>query len=142
VTGIELVVGYLVAWGVRKLRRAAARADVEADRVVDAALDRLHEVVTGKLGGDTALARLEAAPEQVSERTSRRVADALAEAAEDDAAFQSALAVAVEAVSNAERAAGLDLAGQVTIIASGERAVAGQSVSGTVVTGDGAHIQR
>jgi hypothetical protein len=33
VTGIELVVGYLAAWGVRKLRRTAARADAEADRV-------------------------------------------------------------------------------------------------------------
>src|SRR5262249_61075030 len=91
VAGIELVVGYLGAWGIRKLRRAAAAVDAEADRVADAALDHLHQVVTDKLGGDPAVAKLEAAPDQVSDRVRQRVELALADAADDDPDFAQAL---------------------------------------------------
>jgi hypothetical protein len=142
VTGIELVVGNLAAWGVRKLRRVGERADAEADRVLDAALDRLHEVVSGRLAGDPALAKLEESAGQVTERTSRRVSDALAEAAEEDPGFRAAVVAAVEAVRSAEQRSGADLAGQVTIVASRERSVAAQTVSGVVVTGDQGYVQR
>jgi hypothetical protein len=127
---------------VRKLRRTAARADAEADRVLDAALDKLHEVVTGKLDGDMALAKLDGAPDAVTERTSRRVTDAIAEAVEDDQTFAAALAQAIAVVSAAEKAAGLSVAGPVTITASGERAVAAHTIRGIVATGDGVHLQR
>lgn len=140
-TGIELVVGYLAAWGVRKLRRVGARADAEVDRVLDAALDELHEVVTDKLGGDPALARLEAAPDAVTERVGRRVEDAVADAAEDDQAFAAALTRAITAVRAAEQAAGATAAGT-SITAAGPRSVAAQHIDGIVATGDGAHIQR
>jgi hypothetical protein len=38
-----VAVGYLFAWLVRKAKRAGGRADAEADRVVDAGMNRLHE---------------------------------------------------------------------------------------------------
>jgi hypothetical protein len=46
-----LVAGYVIAWAVGKARRVGGRLDAEADQVIDASLDRLHEVVAGKLAG-------------------------------------------------------------------------------------------
>jgi hypothetical protein len=39
----------VIAWVIRKARRLGGRLDAEADRVIDASLDRLHEVVSAKL---------------------------------------------------------------------------------------------
>src|SRR5262249_14327332 len=103
---IELVVGYLAAWGIRKLRRATAAVDAEADRVVDAALDHLYQVVTDKLGDDPAVAKLEAAPDQVRDRVRQRVELALADAADDDPDSPGARTRAGEAVRRAEQATG------------------------------------
>ena len=50
--------GYVVAWAVRKARRAGGRLDAEADGVIDAGLDRLHEVVAAKLAGHPVLTEL------------------------------------------------------------------------------------
>ena len=98
-TGVELAVGYLFAWAVRKARRVAARADAEVDLALDAGMDRLHEVVHGKLGQDPALARAveeaDAGQDELSERTRRRLTDALEDAAERDATFAGALREAV-----------------------------------------------
>jgi hypothetical protein len=82
-TGLELVAGYLVAWGVRKLKRAGKRLDAETDEVIDAGLDRLHDAIAGKLGTDPALVKLEADVSQglePSDRARRRVQDAVEEA--------------------------------------------------------------
>jgi hypothetical protein len=53
----------------------------------------VHELVSGALGGDPALAALEAQAREggVTERTVRRVADAVADAAEADPAFRERL---------------------------------------------------
>ncbi|WP_432984304.1 chromosome partitioning protein [Dactylosporangium sp. CA-233914] len=96
-TGLEVVAGWLAiyAWG--KARRAAGRADAEVDRLVDHGLDRLHELVSDKLGGDTALSQLEVeagrdtAQVEVSKRTLQRVELALEEAAERDQQFAARL---------------------------------------------------
>ncbi|MFE0684369.1 hypothetical protein ACFW17_26655 [Streptomyces sp. NPDC058961] len=94
-TGIEIAIGYLFAWAVRKARLAAGRADGEVDRMVNAGMDRLHEVVSRKLGDDPALRRLtdEAASGQElpSDRTRQRVRLALEEASETDPGFAVAL---------------------------------------------------
>jgi hypothetical protein len=92
-TGIELVAGAAVGYVVRKLRRVGERADGEVDRVLDAGVDAVHELVSGALGGDPALAALEAQAREggVTERTVRRVADAVADAAEADPAFRERL---------------------------------------------------
>lgn len=116
---VGLVAGYLVAWALRKARRAGQSFDEDVDMVLDAGLGRLHDVVAEKLGDDPALARLQAeaaGSEVVSDRTKRRVGDAVAEAAEQDPAFADLLAQRIA-----------ELQGQSpggSVIASGDRAVA------------------
>ena len=116
--GLEVLVGYLIAWGMRKARRAGTRLDADVDEVMDAGLDRLHEMIAAKLGDDPAVAKLEleAATGEVSERTRRRVLDALTDAAEGDEEFRGALETLL---------AELDPAGRPMVVAAGgERSVA------------------
>jgi hypothetical protein len=40
-----VVAGYVVVWAVRKARRVAGRLNAEVDTVIDAGLDKLHDVV-------------------------------------------------------------------------------------------------
>lgn len=98
--GLEIAVGYLAAWAVRKARRAAGRLDEEADAVVDTALDHLHDVVARKLGRDTALAALEeegaARADGPSSSTRSQVSRALEGALVRDPRFAGDLAAAVE----------------------------------------------
>ena len=116
--GLELVAGYLVAWGVRKLNRVGKRLDEEADATLDAGLDRLHNVVAAKLSADPALEKLEAEVSQglePSERTLRRVQDAVTDAAEDDPDFATAIGTLLarleQARDGAPSVAGVDLRG-------------------------------
>lgn len=106
------VVGYLVAWAVRKARRIGGRLDKETDEVIDASLDQLHEVVAAKLGGHPALAELveeaETAGESggVSELTRQQVALALTAAARKDEEFGQAVNEIAARIRAAEQAAG------------------------------------
>ena len=116
--GLELVAGYLVAWVVRKARRAGKRLDEETDEIMDAGLDRLHDVIAVKLGSDPALAKLEADASQgldPNERTVRRVRDAVEEATEEDPQFaarvEAVLAQLDQARGGAPSVAGIDLRG-------------------------------
>jgi len=110
VTGIEIAIGYLFAWAVRKAQHVAGRADREVDRALDAGMDRLHDVVSGKLGSDPALHRLaeEAASgrESPSDRTRQRVLLALEEADETDAGFAADLEQAVAHLQSLDPAPG------------------------------------
>lgn len=117
-TGLELVAGYLVVWGVRKLKRVGKRLDQETDEVIDAGLDRLHDAVAAKLGTDPALMKLDADVEQgvePSERTLRRVQDAVEDAVEGDPDFGALIEELVarlqEASNNSSSAAAVDLRG-------------------------------
>ena len=114
--GLELVAGYLVAWGVAKLKRAGKRLNEEADEAIDAGLDRLHDAIAAKLGAEPALVKLEAEVAQglePSERTRRRVQDAVEDAAEDDPDFaavvQALVALLEQARADAPSRAGHDL---------------------------------
>jgi hypothetical protein len=116
--GLDLVAGYLVAWGVRKLRRVGTRLDEESDEVIDAGLDRLHDAITAKLGADPALGKLEDEVSQglePSDRTLRRVQDAVEGAAEDDPEFGATISALLarleEARDGALSVAGIDLRG-------------------------------
>jgi hypothetical protein len=122
VTGLEIAVGFLVGWAVRKLRRVGQGVDAEVDRALDAGLDRLHDLVSGKLGADPALAKLTAEVEQTGEsssRTQQRVQLALEDAVEDDHAFASELAVLVEHLQDVERQVGGVVAGRQGVAISG-----------------------
>lgn len=116
--GLELVAGYLVAWAARKAARVGKRLDEQTDEIIDAELDRLHDVVTEKLGLDPALEKLEleaSQGQQPSDRTLRRVQDALEEATEEDPQFkdllEAVLAKLDEASGGAPSVAGIDLRG-------------------------------
>lgn len=116
--GLELVAGYLVAWGVHKLKRAGKRLDEETDQVVDAGLDRLHDAIAAKLGTDPALMKLDADGSQgrePSDRTLRRVQDAVEDAAQEDPGFgviiEALLAKLEDARNGAPSVAGIDLRG-------------------------------
>ena len=116
--GLELVAGYLVAWGVRKLRRVGTRLDEETDEVIDAGLDRLHDAISAKLGADPALGKLEDEVSQglePSDRTLLRIQDAVEEAAEGDPEFgvtiEALIARLEEVRDGAPSVAGIDLRG-------------------------------
>jgi hypothetical protein len=97
VSGIEVAVGFLIAWFARKAGRAGRKLDGMADEAIDAGLDKLGNLVTHKLGDDTALRQLEAevVAGEVATRTETRVRLALEEAAEQDATFGADLDAAV-----------------------------------------------
>ena len=94
-----LVAGYVIAWMVRKARRAAGRLDSAADAVMDVGFDRLYEMVATRLDGHPVLEELahqaERAAEddvEVSPLTYRHVEHAVTAAAHDDEAFGHAVA--------------------------------------------------
>ncbi|MGP4114362.1 hypothetical protein ACTWP5_26060 [Streptomyces sp. 4N509B] len=99
---MELAVGYLFAWLVQKFGRVAAPADEAVDRGIDTAMERLHELVRGRLGEDPALERAEeeaeAGQSEPSARTRQRLELAIEDAAEHDADFAEALRDAVAAL--------------------------------------------
>jgi hypothetical protein len=75
--GLEVAVGFLIAWAVGKARRAGKQLDGVADQVVDASAVRLRDVLLRKLGGDSAVQRLQleaAEGGDVSDRTKQRAA--------------------------------------------------------------------
>lgn len=108
--GVELAVGYLVAWAVRKARRVAGRVDGEVDQVLDAGMDRLHQIVVTRMGADPVLERLaveaEAGRTESTDRTRMRLQLALEEETERDPVFAKSLEEAVAKVQAAAAAAG------------------------------------
>ncbi|MBI0314356.1 phosphorylase family protein, partial [Streptomyces javensis] len=109
VGGVELAVGYLFAWAVRKARRVVGRADVKVGQSLDAGMDRLHGVVAARLGFDPALERMveEAASGlgEPTDRTRRWLKLSLEDAVERDTAFADALRQAVSELQAVSAAA-------------------------------------
>ncbi|ANN17309.1 hypothetical protein SD37_17755 [Amycolatopsis orientalis] len=68
------------------------------DSNLDAALERLNTVVSGKLTGEPALEKLQSEAEESSHRTRTRVELALEEAVESDPAFATELQTAIAAL--------------------------------------------
>ena len=101
----SVIAGYVIAWVLRKAKRAGDRLDTEADAVMDAGLDKLHEVVATKLGAHPVLD--EAQDEgQVSELTRQQVELAITAAARKDDAFGQAVTDLVAQLRAAEQAGG------------------------------------
>ncbi|MBO3748760.1 hypothetical protein J5X84_21995 [Streptosporangiaceae bacterium NEAU-GS5] len=142
--GLELLAGYAVAYLVRKARRVAGRADAEVDRTLDAGMDRLHELIGGKLGQDRALAKLEqeAGAGEVSARTIERVELAIADEAESDQGFAARLEELVTALQAADPTAGVTAsdhsvaAGRDVNVHAEGHGVAGGVIHGGVSTGN------
>ncbi|WP_194838737.1 hypothetical protein [Nocardia sp. XZ_19_369] len=87
--GMEVVVGMIVAWLIGKGNRAAGRLDSRTDQVVDAAADRLWEIVSRKLGMTAAIRQLadDASAGSVPENTRRDAQQTLEDAAMNDPGF-------------------------------------------------------
>ena len=126
--GLELVVGYLIAWATRKARRVGSRLDGEVDYALDAGLDRLHDAVAGQLGADPALTDLDqeasTAGGVVGDLTRRRVDLAIEAAATRDPSFGEELRLILDGL------AALD----------GGRAAAEVSASGTGAVAVGGNV--
>lgn len=137
VGGLEVVVGYLIAWAVSKARRVGAQLDSDVDLVIDAELDRLHDLVAARLGLDPALEKLEltaAAGEEVSDRTRRRVADALADAAEADDEFAAGLQTALDNLRRAGAPPVVAASGAGSVAVGGDVDIHAESGSAAAVT--------
>ena len=132
--GVEFLVGVLIVWAVRKARRVGERVDGQVDQVLDAGVDRVGELVSGKLGGDPALVKLEAeaGAGEVSERTRARVALAVEDAADTDPGFAAAVQ---RELSRLEVAAGGSGAGGVTVLGGVTIKAEGGWVAGFTFTG-------
>jgi hypothetical protein len=109
----SVVVGYLIAWAVRKAKSVGRRLDTEADAVIDAGLVRLHEAVAARLGAHPALDDLAEEAERaasgaaaVSELTRQQIELAVTAAVRKDEAFGLNLAHVVAELRMAERRAG------------------------------------
>jgi hypothetical protein len=105
------------------VHRVGRRVDAGVDQALDTGLDRLHELVAGKLGLDPALVKLTAEIEQSGEpssRTQERVRLALEDAAETDTGFASDLAAVVKQLQDIQHRAGVTLAGQHGVAVSGD----------------------
>jgi hypothetical protein len=118
---IGLAAGYLIAWAMRKARRVAGRLDAEADGMLDAGLDHLHEVVANKLGSHPVLAELVEEADavgdasEVSDLTRERLVLELTAAARKDDAFGQTLRELTAQLRETGQTGG-------AVIASGERA--------------------
>jgi len=115
--GVEVLVGYLVAWGVRKARRAGQAVSGEADRLLDAGLDQLHQTVTGLLGDESPVAQVEAEAResgQVSRATQARMGLALEEVLVDQPDAEARLVELLERLRQAEAVAGVRLVSSVS----------------------------
>ena len=119
-----LAAGYVVAWALRKARRIGKRLDADADEVIDASLDRLHDVVEARLAGHPVLAELveEAkSAHEVSDLTCRRVELEIAAAADKDELFGVEVTALVDRLRKAEQASGRTVvAGAGSVVLAGD----------------------
>ncbi|SHN37965.1 chromosome partitioning protein [Actinacidiphila paucisporea] len=143
-----LVAGYVIAWAVRKARRAAGGLDAEADAVIDAGLDKLHTAVAAKLGAHPALDDLaeEAATDdgQVSELTRQQVELAVTAAARKDDEFGQAVTELVTRLQAAEQAGGISVvagAGSAVFTGDAHAQASGDGIAFGQVAGD-VHLDR
>jgi hypothetical protein len=134
IAGLDLAVGYLIAWTVSKARRAGAHLDGDVDLVIDTELDRFHDFVAAKLGPDPALARLVESSAEVDELTRTRVELALADATEHDHRFAVALEAMLSELKRAGAAPVVTAAGERSVVVGGNVTIKAEDRSAAAVT--------
>lgn len=134
---------YIIAWAVRKGGRIGRRLDAEADGVIDANLDRLHELVAAKLVHHPVLEELEdeaaTGSGEVGELTRQQVELAITAAAGKDDAFGQAIAELIAKLHDAEQASGgsvIASPGAAVFTGNAHAHAAGQGVAFGQVAGD------
>jgi len=138
VSGVEVVVGFLIAWLVRRAKHVGERIDGKIDATLDEGLDKLHDVVARKLGKDPALAVLEdeiAEAGEATTRTQARVRLALEEAVEGNEAFAAELAAAIRDIQAASRGPGTIVGDHAVTVAGNVSATGGGIAIGGVTGG-------
>ncbi|MFF2026902.1 hypothetical protein [Rhodococcus koreensis] len=136
VVEVSILVGYLIAWGMRKARRVGAGLDNEVDIALDAALDRLHAIVAEKLRNDSALTDLEAEaarPTGVGNLTKQRVELSLKAALQKDPMFATAVEEAVTKLA-ATSAGSITASGNGSVAISGNVSTYAEQGSAAAVT--------
>jgi hypothetical protein len=137
VTGLEVVVGMLIGWFARRAKHVGQQVDKKVDEALDAGLQKVHDLVAGKLHDEPALKVLEGEVVnngEASTRTQARVRLALEEAVDTDKAFASQLDAAVQAAGGPTAGAhGVAISGGVNATGGGIAigGVTGGSVSMT-----------
>jgi hypothetical protein len=131
-----VVTGYLIAWAMRKVRRVGGRLDTEADGVIDAGLDQLHETVAARLGNHPVLAELVEEAEQageVSDLTRQQLELALTAVASKDEAFGQSVTALAARLQEADASKGPVAAGPGSAVLTGS--VHAEASSGGVAFG-------
>ncbi|WP_107655624.1 chromosome partitioning protein [Nocardia suismassiliense] len=97
---MDVVIEMLVAWSLGRVRRAGMRVNGLTDQALDLAVDRVWNVVVGKLGADPTIGRLiaEARTGELSSRARAAAERSLSAAAVVDPRFAEALRQAVAGV--------------------------------------------
>lgn len=105
-TGLEIAVGFLVAWAARRAQHLGDGLGTETDQMLDKALGALHRLIAEKLPGDPALAQLQNETERDGKpnpRTEQRVQLALEDAVEQDPHFARLLDALIKEAERADR---------------------------------------
>jgi hypothetical protein len=113
----------VIAWAVRKARRAAGRVDQTVDAAIDASADRLHEVVLARVGEPVQQdLAAEAASEsgQVSELTRQQVELAVTAAARRDEQFALVVSELLAQVRSAEQGSGAQVLAEGSAVFTGD----------------------
>src|ERR671930_69002 len=95
----------LVGWFARRAKHAGEQVDKKVDEALDAGLQKVHDLVAGKLHDEPALKVLEGEVVETGEATTRtqaRVRLALEEAVDTDQTFATQLTAAAEEVRAAQ----------------------------------------
>jgi hypothetical protein len=145
-----VIAGYVIAWTVRKARRAIGRLDNEADLLIDAGLDRLHEMVTDQLAAHPVMAELVQEAEQaalndgeVSEVTRQQMEMALVTAARRDEAFGQAVTELAACLGKEQQAAEVATSSPAAAVFTGDaRAKANRGGIAFGQVAGGVHIAR
>jgi len=106
-----LIVGYIIAWAVRKAKRVAGPLDADVDKALDAGLGKLHELVQARLGPDPALSDLveeaqSGDPDPVRELTRQRVELSIQAAANKSEDFAQGVTELVASLQQIEKTTG------------------------------------
>jgi hypothetical protein len=145
VTGLEIVVGMLVGWFARRAKHVGEQVDKKVDQALDAGLEKVHDLVAGKLHDEPALKVLEGEVVDTGEATTRtqaRVRLALEEAVDTDKTFATRLETAAEEVRAVQIAAGGPVAGPHGVAITGGVTATGGGIAIGGITGGSVSVTR
>ncbi|MEU0162242.1 hypothetical protein ABZ154_26255 [Streptomyces sp. NPDC006261] len=134
---ISATVGMLVVWAAGKSRRVGVQFNGLTDQALDAAAERVRELIVTKLGGDPAIRRLLAESEEQGEASSTTRADAenaVKAAVDRDHHLAAALREALENKGDNDRSRGPNYSGANATNVTGDNNKVNTKVDNSVIT--------